>query len=163
MKEIERNNPEYFTKSMTRMGNQEYRQLEGTLKAIENFETRKKPDVSKKRRKELFEEAKARIENYGSADYEMRKAIIYRENYLTMLQKSYSNVDGYEEAKAYVESFINPLDFYNAIKNTKSGDKLKDITYMYTNDKHQQVMNQFLQEVDSELEITESEFIEEGE
>lgn len=93
----------------------------------------------------------------------MRKAIIYRENYLTMLQKSYSNVDGYEEAKAYVESFINPLDFYNAVKNLKSGDKLKDITYMYTNDKHQQVMNKFLEEVDSELELTESEFIEEGE
>lgn len=64
MREIENENKEYFQKDMQRMGNQEYRQLEGILKNIQNFGKKKLKNISKKEQKRIFEEAKRRIENW---------------------------------------------------------------------------------------------------
>lgn len=131
------------------------------MNAIRNFETRKKPETSKKRRKELFEEAKARIENWGSADFEMRRAIIYKENYLTMLKKEYSSYEGYDKVVEYLKSIMNPIDVYSKLKSLESSEKLKDITFMYTTDQAQSTFNKLLEELGiSEGEDTE---FEEGE
>ena len=145
------------------MGNEEFRSLEATLNAIKNFETRKKPETSKKRRKELFEEAKARIENWGSADFEMRRAILYRDNYLTMLQKEYSEMEGYEEVVKYLKSIMNPIDVYKKLKSLESGEKLKDITFMYSTSQAQSIFNKLIEELGIDIETEDSELIEEGE
>lgn len=160
MAEIRRDNPEYFTKSMKRMGNIEYRNLEATLEAIENFEKRKSPKgVSRKRKKELFEEAKARIENWGSADFELRRAIIYKENYLKMLEKSYKGLSGYEELYNFIKSSMNPIELYETIKKLEDGEKLKDITFMYTTSEAQAILNTLIEELKIEVETEDSEFI----
>lgn len=64
MHEIENANKEYFQNDMKRMGNQEYRQLEGILKNIQNYGKKKLKNVSKKEQRRIFEETKRRIENW---------------------------------------------------------------------------------------------------
>lgn len=137
--------------------------MESTKKSIENF-GRKKPSskLSKKSQKERFQKAKARIENWGSSDFEMRRAIIYRENYFTMLSKTYINVDNYEELIKKLKAIKNPLQFYEVIKKLESGEKYKDITFMYDATPYQQTLNGMLDELGVDVEV-DSETIEEGE
>lgn len=72
-----------------------------------------------------FQRLKQRIQQQGTADYEMRKAIVFRENYINEMKK-YSHFDNYEQLIAKMESIKNPLDFYNTIKNN---ELLVDLTY----------------------------------
>ena len=137
--------------------------LESTLESIKDF-GKKKPSskMSKNRQKEVFEEAKARIENWGSADFEMRKAIIYRENYFRMLENKYSTMENYEEVVKRLNQIQNPIEFYKFVSNIESGEKLKDITFMYSTSDFQKVFNKLAEEIGIEVEDEESEF-EEGE
>lgn len=98
-----------------------YRELESTLESVK--------DIFKKKGV-AFELAQKRIENYGSQDYEIRRAIIYKENYLSMLQKNFENQDGYEELKKEILK-MNPTTFYEKLKNMEKGEKIKDISFMY--------------------------------
>ena len=130
MAEIKRLKPEYFTGKQ--LGDVEYRKLEATLKAIENF-GKKKPSgkLSKAKRKERFNEAKARIENWGSSDFEMRQAIVYRENYFEMFTKTYSLIDGFDLVFNKLKQISNPLEFYRVLSKLDNGEQLKDISFMY--------------------------------
>mgnify|MGYP003299818884 CR=1 FL=1 len=136
--------------------------LESTLEAIQDF-GKKKPSskMSKNRQKEVFEEAKSRIENWGSADFEMRRAIIYRENYFTMLENKYSTMENYKEVVDRLKQIRNPIEFYKFVSNIESGEKLKDITFMYNTSDFQKIFNKLAEEIGIE-DIEESEF-EEGE
>lgn len=163
MNQIKKERPEYFQKDMKRMGNVEYRTLEATLKSIENF-GKKKPSskLSKNKQKEKFEEAKARIENWGSSDFEMRRAIVYRENYYSMIEKTYSSLENYEQLKKLLDSIENPLDFYETLKALESGEKLKDISFMYEATPFQRTLNKLISELSENPEV-DSETSEEGE
>lgn len=155
MSEIRRSRPEYFQKDLLRMGDEEYRRLESTLEAIQKF-GEKRPKTAKKlsskRRKELFNLAKARIENWGSEDFEMRSAIIYRENYYSMLEKMYSNFDNYDKLIEKLKSIDNPLLFYKTLSSIPEADKLKDITFMYETSEMQKVFNKLLNNLGIEIE-----------
>lgn len=61
----------------------------------------------------------------------MRLAVSYRKNYMTMLRKEYRNYDNYLKLVRRLNKIQNPLDFYNFIKNSTYGEKVKDILYMY--------------------------------
>lgn len=98
----------------------------------------------------------------GSADFEMRKAIIYRENYFTMLENKYSTMENYEEVVKRLNQIQNPIEFYKFVSNIESGEKLKDITFMYSTSDFQKVFNKLAEEIGIEVEDEESEF-EEGE
>lgn len=96
----------------------------------------------------------------GSADFEMRRAIIYRENYLRMFKDKFSDYAYYDEIVKKLKEIQNPLDFYETISNLESGEKLKDITFMYNAVDMQKLINKFAEEIGIE-EIDDSEF-EEG-
>ena len=151
MSEIENTKKEYFEKDMKRMGDLEYRQLEGTLKNIQNF-GKKKSKLNKEKQLENFNERKKMIENWGSSDFEMRKAIIYRENYLKMLESDYSGFDNYEKLVEKIKSYKNPISFYNDLRNTKDGEKLADIKYMYDTNEMQKIFNKLCRQLKVDIE-----------
>lgn len=140
MAELKALRPEY------RMGNEEYRTLESVKNSILSF-GKKKPSkrLSSRERKKRFEEAKARIENWGSSDLEVRQAFIYRQNYFTMLSKTYSNLEGYDVLVKYLQSIENPVKFYELIKALEQGEKFKDISYMYDATPYQRTLNLYLE------------------
>ena len=160
MAQIKRNQPDYFVRGGT--GTQEYQHLESTLQAIENFgKVKPKRKISDETRRERLQESIARIENWGSADFEMRRAIIYQQNYFQMLEATYSGLENYDLVLEKLKSISNPLDFYNKLSKIESGEKLKDISFMYTNQPFQANLNRLAIELG--IEIEDSEEIEEGE
>ena len=98
----------------------------------------------------------------GSADFEMRRAITYAENYFEMLTKKYSNLDNYDLLIERLKKIDNPLEMYEALKKLESGEKYKDISYMYDATPYQLTLNSLLNELGVEVE-TDSEVDEEFE
>ena len=121
-------------------GNEEYRILEAELESIQN--------IFKKKGRE-FERTAKTIENLASRDYEVRKALIYRNNYLEML-KSYQNLPQYDEILKILSKYTNPLTFVRTIKEMKEGEKVGDIDYMYDTDKIQYYLNLIIEELGKE-------------
>ena len=105
-----------------RMGTPEYQYLKRSLQSVKDFQklTGKK-----------FQEAIKRIENWGSLDSEIRRAVQYRQNYMKMLRKTYQNYDNYLKLVRRLNKIENPIDFYNFITNSTYGGKVEDIIYMY--------------------------------
>lgn len=123
-------------------GNEEYRKLEVELKSIQN--------VFNKRGVQFEKTVKA-IENLGSADYETRKALLYKENYLKMLEQ-FKNSPYYEEILEKLNSFSNPVTFYNKIRNSTYGEYLADIKYMYDSGQAELLLKQMAEELGIEVE-----------
>lgn len=61
---------------------------------------------------------KRRIGEVGTYDYEMYKAIIYRENYLDSLKKYGSNFKNYQKFMNKLKTITNPLSFYRYIQQS---------------------------------------------
>lgn len=72
-----------------------------------------------------FERSKERIDFMGRSDYEFRKALIYRENYYSVMER-YKNFEGYEELLAKMNSIKNPIQFYEKIRDN---ELVADLTY----------------------------------
>ncbi len=105
--------------SLKQMGNTEARRIEANLKRVE--------DVFKLGG-EKFKSALKYIKSTGTLDYELKKATVYRKNYMDVIQRQFSNLDGYAELKRAFNSHSDPLDFYKFIE--KSGDiNVIDISY----------------------------------
>lgn len=124
--------PEY------RMGTPEYQYLKGSLESVKNFEK-----LTGKR----LQEAIKRIESYGSLDFDMRKATIYRANYMKMLRKEYQNYDNYLKLVRRLNKIPNPIDFYNFIKNSTYGGKVEDIMYMYDSSDGESILANLFEEL----------------
>ena len=77
----------------------------------------------------------------GSSDFEMRRAVIYQQNYYKMLAETYDGLDNYA---------------------LESGEKLKDISFMYNNQPFQANLNRLAIELGIKG-IEDSEEVEEGE
>lgn len=92
----------------------------------------------------------------------MRRAIIYRENYLKMLESDFSGLNNYEKLVTKIKSFRNPISFYNKIKSTERGELLSDIKFMYDTNEIQKIFNILCEEL--EIDVEEDDFqVEEGE
>lgn len=104
------------------MGNVEYRKLEATLKNVQNAY-----NFTGKR----YERAISRIKKLGTSDYEIKVAEIYKNNYLTMLQKAYGNAPEFEEIYEKLKAIKNPIKFYEVLSSMQYGDYIKDIKFMY--------------------------------
>lgn len=91
----------------------------------------------------------------------MRRAIIYKENYLEMFTKTYVGLSNYDKVLAKLKSIENPIQFYNILKKLEEGEKLKDISFMYESTPYQETLNKLA--LNLGLEIEDSETIEEGE
>lgn len=62
-----------------------------------------------------FREIKRRLNFYGSSDYEMKKAVIWKENLLEQAE-NVSNLKGYDKFIEFINSFKNPIQLYETIK-----------------------------------------------
>lgn len=86
-------------------------QIEATLKSIENVNTTKG---------NIFKRLKERIFNLGVSDKELKRAKIFKENYLEGLKdKQFKNFKNYDLFMRYINTKLkNPMKFYKEI--TKS-------------------------------------------
>ena len=105
--------------SRAQMGSQRVKEINAQLKNLKLIESKVGYD---------FKNLVTRLHNLGRSDYSMRKAITYRENYFSMLEKAYKNFDNYDKLVKKLETFKNPLSFYEYLSQN---ELLADITYMY--------------------------------
>lgn len=65
-----------------------------------------------------FNKLRDRLARQGTSDYTMKKAIVYRENYLKEMEK-YSHFDNYEKLMKKLRSFTNPISFFNFVSQNE--------------------------------------------
>jgi len=110
--------------SRAQMGSNEAKELMRTLESFKKIESTSKEDLIN---------IKNRLKIFGASDYDMKKATIYKENYMTMLEKTYKNFENYDKLVEKLNSYENPIAFWNFIKEY---ELLKDIEYMYEFNQH---------------------------
>lgn len=90
-----------------------------------------------------FRSLKRRIQNIGTSDYSMRRAITYRENYIKDMEK-YSHFDNYEKLVALFNKYKNPVSFYELLSKN---EMTVDLTYQSEQYYSQQAFNSFLEDL----------------
>ena len=126
--------------SRVQMGSQRAREIESQLKNLKQIENKKGYE---------FKRLKERIQNIGTSDYIMKKAIVYRENYVKEMEK-YSHLDNYEKLVEKFESLKNPVKFYEYMSQN---ELTQDLTYQSDEYFTQQAFNSFLQDLGIEIDI----------
>lgn len=114
----ELNIAEYGRYTKAQMGDEEAISIESTIETLNELENLEEKE---------FKKARNLLDVIGALDYEFRKASIYKENYLKMLE-NYKNFENYEVLIEELEKYKNPIEFYKYISQN---DKLSDITFMY--------------------------------
>lgn len=115
------------------MGSEEARELEARMKNLNKLETTRGAD---------FRKIRGQIKRAGVSDYEMKKATIYKENYLKDLSK-YSGYDNYELLMAKLKN-LNPIEFYEVMSVNVT---IKDLTYTSDQVFSQEEFNAFLNDL----------------
>lgn len=128
--------------SRAQMGSIRVREIEAQLKNLKQIESKKGYQ---------FERLKQRIHNIGTSDYNMRRALTFRNNYINEMKK-YSHLKNYELLKEKMESLSNPVDFYEFVKDK---ELVKDLTYQSDEYYKQAEFNEFLRDWEIEVEETE--------
>lgn len=90
-----------------------------------------------------FRSLKRRIQNIGTSDYSMRRAITYRENYIKDMEK-YSHFDNYDKLVALFNKYKNPVSFYELLSKN---EMTVDLTYQSEQYYSQQAFNSFLEDL----------------
>ena len=121
------------------MGSTKVRAIQSQIKNLKMIETQKGYEFNALRR---------RIRKMGASDYEMKKAIIYRENYLKEMEK-YSHFENYDELMKKLKSIQNPLKFFEFVSQN---ELTQDLTYQSDQYYSQQEFNRFVEmfEIESE-------------
>lgn len=99
------------------MGNKEINEIQSTLESLGKIGTKKGYD---------FSEARKRAMRLGILGYDIKKAKIFQENFIKAYRKMRR-----KEIVAFAESFRNPMNFWNIIKDTR----LVDIEERYDNER----------------------------
>ena len=127
--------------SRAQMGSIELRTLEARRKNLLNFNMKKGFE---------FSQIKKSANYQGSSDYDMKKAIVYKENYIDVL-KRYQGFFGYEFLQEQLRKLSNPIDFYNKFKN--GNEFTVDLTYQSTQTYTFERFVEFLKDVFGEEEF----------
>lgn len=117
--------------SRAQMGSLRVQEIKAQIANIKKIETLKGYD---------FISLKKRIERAGKSDYEMKKAENYRRNYLKEMEK-YSHFDNYDLLMKKLNSFTNPLSFYDFVS---ANEITGDLTYQSDESYTQEAFNSFL-------------------
>ena len=120
--------------SRVQMGSTRSREIEAQIKNLKQIENKKGYE---------FKRLKERIQNIGRSDYIMKKAMIYRENYLKEMEK-YSHFDNYDKLMAKLNSIQNPVSFYEYVSKN---ELTQDLTYQSDQYYSQQEFNRFVEEL----------------
>lgn len=116
------NEPEYSGKfSRVQMGSEEARRIEATLESIKKLESKKGYE---------FERLKNRIKYIGTSDYTLKKAYIYRENFMKELEDLKDNTPEFQKVYEYFKNINNPITFFNT---TQKSQVLQDFFVWYKN------------------------------
>ncbi len=107
----------------------------GNLKKFENLT------------KSEFKKLKSRIRNAGVTDYNMKKAIVFQNNYLNEMEK-YSHFANYNILMKKLNSFKNPINFYEFLKD--KNELIVDLTYQSDENFRQEEFNRFVEEITGE-------------
>lgn len=134
--------------SRAQMGSNEAKELMRTLESFKKIESASN---------EVLNNIKNRLKIFGASDYDMKKATIYKENYMTMLEKTYKNFENYDKLVEKLNSYENPIAFWNFIKEY---ELLRDIEYMYEFNQHgirgvstQTRFNRMLEELEIDIKV----------
>lgn len=129
--------------SRVQMGSIEARTIEARLKKLNSLESKTGYQ---------FENLKKTIKFQGSSDYTMKKAIVYRENYLNVLER-YENFDNYDKLMEKLKSINNPVKFFDYVSKN---ELTEDLYYQSNNFYSQQEFNRFVADIIGEENLTDS-------
>lgn len=125
--------------SRVQMGSIRAREIEAQIKNLKQIETKRGYE---------FNALKRRIMSQGASDYTMKKAIVFRENYINEMKK-YSHFDNYDKLMKKLNSISNPVSFFNFVsQNELTGD----LTYQSDEVYSQEAFNSFVQDFGIEIE-----------
>lgn len=137
--------------SQAQMGSSEARAIEKNIERLKNlFDTKNESGK--------LDRLKKYIRTTGTLDFTLRKARIYKENYLRVLKQNYKNFDGYEEMWNELKK-LTPEEFFNRMKGA---DDINILDLQYQSDKvmTQQGFYSFLEKVGVTLENKTGEVVE---
>ena len=134
---------------MFKCGSIEFRELQARIKNLRQLETKKGYE---------FQRLKDRIHSMGRSDYEMRKAIVYRENYIKEMEK-YKGFENYDKLMFTLKAIKNPIQFYNFLRD-KDNDLLTDLTYQSDQTFTQKAFNRFLRDLGVNIDLDTADIIE---
>lgn len=103
------------------MGSIEARQIGATLDSIFNLEYVRGDD---------FRRIANRIRYLGTSDYQYRKAIVYRENFMNELYNLKQTSPEFEKLYNFFNKIKNPIEFFNT---TRRSTALEDFFEWYQN------------------------------
>ena len=75
-----------------------------------------------------FNKMKSRLQNIGTLDYEIKKASVYKENYINAMKEAFSNFENFEVLENKLKTIKNPKSFFKYIQQS---DYLSDLFLYY--------------------------------
>lgn len=137
------NEPSIGGFSRVQMGSLRAREIEAQIKHLDKIEMTKGYE---------FRRLKRSINFQGSSDYEMKKAIVFRENYINEMKK-YSHFTNYEKLMFRLKAINNPINFFDFVsQNEISGD----LTYQSDQYFSEREFNRFLESLGIDLDNEET-------
>ena len=125
--------------SRVQMGSLRAREIEAQIKNLKQIEIKVGYE---------FNMLKRRIASQGASDYTMKKAIVFRNNYIKEMEK-YSHFDNYDKLMKKLNSITNPISFFNFVsQNELTGD----LTYQSDETYTQEAFNSFVQDFGIEID-----------
>ena len=122
------------------MGSMRGREIEAKLKRIKNIEELEGYE---------FKRLREQLSKWGVSDYEMKRAIIYQQNYMKELEK-YAHLDNYEKLMQALKKYSNPISFY---KFMSKNELTQDLTYQSDQFYTQEAFNSFIEQLGINAEI----------
>ena len=122
------------------MGSMRGREIEAKLKRIKNIEELEGYE---------FKRLREQLSKWGVSDYEMKRAIIYQQNYMKELEK-YAHLDNYEKLMQALKKYSNPISFY---KFMSKNELTQDLTYQSDQFYTQEAFNSFIEQLGINTEI----------
>lgn len=124
--------------SRAQMGSMRVKEIKAQIRNLKSIENKTGYE---------FRSLKRRIQNIGTSDYTMRKAMIYRENYIREMEK-YSHYDNYYKLYNLFSKLTNPNEFYDFMSRN---EMTKDLTYQSDQYFTEQAFNSYLQDLGIEI------------
>lgn len=93
------------------MGSPRAAEIEDTLEDIEELN---------KRTGKSFRDLKRRIQNLGTKDYDMKRALTFRKNVMEELEKIKDQNPEFKKIYEHFSKITNPLQFYEEIKKSQA-------------------------------------------
>lgn len=93
------------------MGSERVREIKATLKTLGNIENKKGYE---------FQRVVNRIKALGTSDYELKKAYVYRENFMNELEDLKNNYTEFEKVFEFFNNIQQPITFFNTTQKSRA-------------------------------------------